>query len=193
VEGIPDADKSLPIGKPNPNMDILLLDENDQLVEKQGEIGEICARSPSIATGYYNDPERTAEVFVQNPLNKSVREIIFRTGDLAYLDENNDYIYIGRKDNQIKYMGYRIELGEIEANISAVSGVEEAACIYDREAKHIIAYYTGSIMEKELGKILKGKLPEYMLPRKRIRLENMPHNVNGKIDRVSLRKMYSQA
>ena len=187
-EGTYEGGDSLPIGKPNPNMEILLLDENDQLVTEPGEIGEICARGPSLSYGYYNDPERTAEVFVQNPLNHSYEEKIYRTGDLGTMREDGNYLYIGRKDFQIKYLGYRIELGEIEANISTVPGVAENACLYDAESKHIVVFYTGTIDAKDLGSILTEKLPTYMLPRRRVHLEEMPHNLNGKIDRVMLRK-----
>ena len=186
--GVYDSGDRLPIGKPNPNMEILLLDENDQLVTKPGEAGEICARGPSLSYGYYNDPDRTAEVFVQNPLNSSYEDKIYRTGDLGTFDENGDYHYIGRKDFQIKYLGYRIELGEIEAVISTVPGVEENACLYDAQSKNIVLFYTGTIDSKELSGILTKKLPIYMLPRRRVHLEQMPHNLHGKINRAVLRE-----
>lgn len=72
-------------------------------------------RGSFLADGYYNEPEKTAAVFTQNPLNTAFPERIYRTGDLARLNEKGEFIYISRKDFQIKRMGYRIELGEIEA------------------------------------------------------------------------------
>ena len=177
---------TLPIGRPYPHMDAFLLDEEDRLVTGVGEMGEICARSPSLSYGYYNDKETTDRVFVPNPLTPAYEERIYRTGDLGRWNEEGNLEYAGRKDSQIKHMGHRIELGEIEANVSAVAGVEEAACIFDREKSHILLYYTGRIGEKDLGVVLKELLPVYMLPRRRMKLEKMPHNLNGKIDRKAL-------
>ena len=94
--------------------------------------------------------------------------------------------YYGRKDFQIKYMGRRIELGEIEANVSSIDGVAENCCVFDSVKKRIILFYSGSIDEKELLKVLKTKLPDYMQPRKVNYLSEMPHNQNGKIDRKFL-------
>ena len=84
-------------------------------------------------------------------------------------------------------MGHRIELGEIEVNISSVNGVDENCCIYDSNRKRIIVFYTGTIDEEALDEKLKDLLPVYMCPNKRIHLSNMPHNLNGKIDRAKLR------
>ena len=81
--------------------------------------------------GYYNNPEKTAAAFVQNPLNTAYPETVYKTGDLVKLNENGELIYISRKDFQIKHMGYRIELGEIEAAAYAAEGLSSAAVIYD--------------------------------------------------------------
>ena len=177
---------TMPAGRPYPNMDVFLLDEEDRLVTEIGEIGEICARSPSLSYGYYRDRESTEKVFVPNPLTPAYEEKIYRTGDLGRWNEERYIEFAGRKDFQIKHMGHRIELGEIESNVSAVEGVDEAACIFDKEKNHILLYYTGRIEEKELGSVLKETLPAYMLPHRRKKLEQMPHNLNGKIDRKSL-------
>ena len=85
-------------------------------------------RGSSLAYGYYHNPEKTAEVFVQNPLMMQ-KDIIYRTGDLVHYNECNELMYDGRKDFQIKHMGHRIELGEIETAASSVAGVERVACI----------------------------------------------------------------
>ena len=103
-------EEALPIGKPCSHMDILLLDDNNNRVN-DGEIGELCGRGPSLAYGYYNDAEKTAEAFVQNPFNKAYEEKIYRTGDLVKYNEHGELIYISRKDFHIKHMGNRIELG----------------------------------------------------------------------------------
>lgn len=176
----------LPLGVPFNNTDIILLNDND-LPIGEGEIGELCCRGNSLAYGYYNDPERTAKVFVQNPLNKSYPEIIYRTGDLVRYNQYGEIEYIGRKDFQIKHMGQRIELGEVEVNVSAIQGVEENCCLYDSVNKKIILFYTGNIEGNRLMEELKKMVPVYMLPNKQYRLDEMPHNLNGKIDRATLK------
>ena len=95
-------------------------------------------------------------------------------------------MYVGRKDFQIKHMGRRIELGEIEANISSIDGIIENCCVYDTAQKKIVLFYVGTIEEKQLLKEINHKLLDYMQPRKLVRLETMPHNQNGKIDRKLL-------
>lgn len=179
--------ESLPIGKPSSHMEILLLGEDDRPVA-DGEIGEICGRGPSLAYGYYNDAEKTAEVFVQNPMNKSYPEVIYRTGDLARYNERGELIYISRKDFQIKHMGNRIELGEIETAVSAIEGVERNCCLYDSKRSKIVLFYVGRAESEEVMKKLKLLLPEYMLPNKRVKLDEMPMNLNGKIDRNQLKE-----
>jgi D-alanine--poly(phosphoribitol) ligase subunit 1 len=77
------------------------------------EPGEICVRGSSLAVGYWNNPERTAKGFVQNPLNPHYPELIYRTGDSGYWNDRGEIMFLGRKDFQIKHLGYRIELGEI--------------------------------------------------------------------------------
>ena len=104
------------------------MDEQDQLVT-DGGVGELCVRGTSLAYGYWNDPERTAAAFVQNPLQSAFPEIIYRTGDLVRWNEYGELMYLSRKDFQIKHMGYRIELGEIETAVSALSGVTMNCCL----------------------------------------------------------------
>jgi len=129
-------DEAIPIGRPFRNTEILLLDENDKLV-KPGEQGEICIRGTSLTLGYYNDFEKTSEVFVQNPLNKMYPELIYRTGDIGKINERGELMFVSRKDYQIKHMGHRIELGEIEMVINQMEGIQSASCIFDDDKKKI--------------------------------------------------------
>lgn len=178
---------TLPIGIPFANIGILVLDENGKQVEGEG-MGELCAYGPSITYGYYKDPEKTSGVFTQNPVNTAYRQIIYHTGDLVRYNAFGELEYAGRKDFQIKHHGQRIELGEIEACVSSIDGVEENCCLYDNTKKRIVLFYTGSLTEAEMQETVKTLLPSYMLPNRRYRLEKMPHNLNGKIDRAELRK-----
>lgn len=181
-------EESLPLGKACENSQILLItDQNKEA--KEGEQGEICILGQCLSSGYYNNPEKTRSVFVQNPLNTKWHELMYRTGDLAY-KENGEIIFAGRKDFQIKHLGHRIELGEIENALISINEVETACCIYNKELSQIIAIYTGNIDNRAVAKLLESKLPRYMLPNRYEQLKEMPLNINGKIDRVKLNKDY---
>jgi len=182
----------IPIGRPFKNTEIILLTEDNRRAEA-GEVGEICIRGTSITLGYYNNFEKTNEVFVQNPLNTAYPELIYRTGDLGKYNEYGELVFVSRKDYQIKHMGHRIELGEIEVNVNLLEGISSSCCIYDKEKGKIVLYYVGEKDEKELICILKEKLPRYMIPNKIERLEHMPLTANGKIDRVFLTKKHTKA
>lgn len=177
-------DDSLPIGNAVGNTKIYILDEND----KEANEGELCASGAIISNGYYNNKEKTEEVFVQNPLNKNYREIIYRTGDLVKLNDRGEIIFIGRKDNQIKHLGYRIELSEIEVVANAIESIKTSACIYKEK---IILYYEGEVEKEDLLKELEKKLLPYMVPSEVIKMEKMVYNQNGKIDRKKLREDYN--
>ena len=177
----------IPIGRACSHMDVLVLNDKDELCSP-GEIGELCGRGPSLASGYYNEPEKTAAAFVQNPLNKAWPEKIYRTGDLVRVDEYGDLVFVTRKDFQIKHMGHRIELGEIETAVSALEGIERACCLYDQKQSKIVLFYIGTVSGEEIRKELKAYLPDYMIPNRYEQMETMPMNLNGKIDRALLKE-----
>ena len=116
-------------------------------------------------------------------------ETIYCTGDLGRYNERGELVYVCRKDFQIKHRGRRIELGEIETAVTALDGISECCCLYDNQKLRIVLFYTGMIEGKEINEQLKEKLPEYMIPGKRVRLDSMPHNLNGKIDRQKLKEL----
>ena len=181
----------IPIGGPFRNTEILLLKEDGTLAE-EGETGEICIRGTSVTLGYYNNPEKTAESFVQNPLNTAYPEIIYRTGDLAKRNERGELIFLSRKDDQIKHMGHRIELGEIEAVAQLKEGIRSACCVFHKEKQKIGIFYTGDMDELSFKAELKNALPRYMLPHTVVRLEEMPYTPNGKVDRTLLRQRFDE-
>ena len=184
-------DEPLPIGIPCNNTDVIILNEANELVE-QGEVGEICVRGISLSMGYYNNLDRTKEVFVQNPLNKFYPELIYRTGDLGYYNEYNEVMYVGRKDFQIKHNGYRIELGEIETAVFSVEEMENVCVLYNNNEKEITLFYTSKseLNIKYIRERLLTKIPKYALPTKVYYLKEMPLTPNGKIDRQLLKKEY---
>ncbi len=181
--------ESLPMGRACKNMGVFLLDENDNLVA-DGEIGEVCVRGIGLANGYYNAPEKTAEVFVRNPLNKLYNETIYRTGDLARVNEHGELVYISRKDFQIKHMGRRIELGEIETALSSIEEIERCCCMYNQKKSKIVMVYQADLEPNEVIEKLKLLVPDYMLPNIKIKVDDMPLNLNGKIDRHKLEEEY---
>ena len=182
-------DEPIPIGYACENTDILILNEKNEPV-KEGELGEICVRGVSLALGYYNNPAKTNEAFVQNPLQKHYRELIYRTGDLGRYNEYGEIIYAARKDFQIKHMGHRIELGEIETAVGAVSGVRRVCCLYDTQRSKIVCIYEGDVTDVEIINAIKQAVPKYMIPNIYHSVAEMPVNMNGKIDRPCLTEKF---
>lgn len=182
------ASEALPIGRACENTRVFLLDENGC----EADSGELCVAGPTLARGYYNDPEKTAAAFVPNPLTPAFPEIIYRTGDLAERNAQGELRYLGRTDSQIKHMGYRIEPGEIEAAAGASRGVELCACIYDEQADRLILFYQGTADPSALTNSLRNRVPDYMMPNKVLRMTALPYNANGKIDRKTLKANYRE-
>ena len=138
--------------------------------------------------GYYKNPEKTREAFVQNPLNQAVPELIYRTGDIVKYNERGEIIYLSRKDFQIKHMGHRIELGEIETAVSSLEEISLCCCLYDEKRQKIVLFIEEELEKAYINEKISRLVPEYMLPNKLIRVEKMPINANGKIDRVKLKE-----
>lgn len=183
-------DEPIPIGFPCRNTDILILNAENQPVAP-GEEGELCVRGTSLAMGYYNNPEKTASVFTQNPLNHAYPELIYRTGDVVYVNERGEIIFKGRNDSLIKHMGKRIELGEIEhVIINLLQLVKNGCAVYDYGKKEIVLFYEADeeIPVGELRRNVASALPNYMIPSQFVFLKEMPRNNNGKIDRLALKR-----
>ncbi len=179
--------ESLPIGHACNNCAVMVLDEEGRPA-KEGQEGELCIRGSFLAMGYYNNPDKTKEAFVQNPLNPHYPEWIYKTGDLVRYNERGELVFVTRKDFQMKKMGYRIEPGEIEAAAGAVPGLRACACIYVPKEKKICLFYQGKEKPEEVGAILTKRLPSYMMPDECIKMDQMPLNANGKIDRKELKR-----
>ncbi len=184
-------EEPIPIGVPCENIDAFAVTEEGKLIGK-GETGELYFRGSFVGCGYYNNPEKTQEVFIQNPLQSSYPDPVYRTGDLVRLNERGEYLYQGRKDFQIKHMGYRIELGEIEHAAGSFQKLERAACIYHTGKDKIILIYQGTAGKEEIMAYLKDLLPAYMMPEVMVQVPAMPLNANGKIDRKRLQEQYGE-
>lgn len=187
-------EESLPIGRPFRNTEILLIDvEDNSRITAPDVIGEICVRGTCLAIGYYNNPEKTKEAFVQNPFNHAYEEKIYRTGDMGMYNERGELMFASRKDYQIKHMGHRIELGEIETAVNALTFIEVGCCIFDERAGKIVLFYQSpESCDKQIVRELSKALPKYMWPNRYVHSEKLPLNKNGKIDRVLLKEEYIQ-
>ncbi len=183
-------DEYIPIGKACRNMQVLVL-KDDDTEAGPGEVGELCVRGTGVALGYYGNRSKTDEVFVQNPLNPLFNDIIYRTGDLVKPEADGNFVFVSRKDFQVKHKGNRIELGEIEVAVNAIDGVTNAACIFDQPNDKIVLYYTTTDgQELDIINLVKERIPVYMFPEVINHLAKMPYNLNGKIDRIELKKRY---
>jgi len=181
--------EAIPIGYICRNKEVMILDDDLKPV-KPGELGEICVRGSGLARGYFGDAQKTAAAFVQNPANPWYTDIIYRTGDIGTINDEGLYVYLCRRDGQIKRAGYRIELGEVETALSALPQMNELVCFYDEGKDKIVCVYSGDIDADGIVSGLRDVLPKYMFPNIFVPMDELPHNANGKIDRVRLRTDY---
>ena len=187
LDRIYSLEESIPIGKPFTNCEVLIVNDDNELVEN-GKEGELLVKGPFVGLGYYNNIGATVKAFVQNPVNTSYSEIVYRTGDRVKYNEEGELLYLGRKDFQIKHMGHRIELGEIERATLTLDTVENVACVYLDEEKKIVLFVESKMSVEELEEQIKTKVPKYMIPQEIFVLKKLPLNANGKIDRIKLKE-----
>lgn len=186
--------EEFPLGSAIQNTEILLLNENDELITEANIMGEICVLGTSLSPGYWRNQEKTNEVFVQNPLHNNYLDRMYRTGDLAIYNTDKLLIFCGRKDDQIKHLGYRIELGEIETATLSLSYINTCIAFYNDNKRKITLIYSSKDSEMKNEKIkidLSNILPRYMIPTEFHKLDKLPINSNGKIDRVLLKTLYT--
>ena len=186
--------ESIPIGQKCRNKEVLLLGEDMKPV-LIGEVGEICVRGGGLSMGYYGDNKKTNAAFVQNPHCPWYRDMLYRTGDMGMSIGDGLFVFLTRRDGQIKHSGYRIELGDIETAVSSLSQIREVACFFDKKHDKIICAYStlldiGEISPDEIIEALSETLPKYMYPGVFLYMNNLPRTSNGKIDRVTLKESY---
>lgn len=182
---------SLPIGKACENLRVIILNEENKQCSV-GEQGELCISTSGRSLEYWNAPELSSRVFVQNPVNTKYYDKIYRTGDLVFENEEGNIIFLGRRDNQIKLRGNRIELGDLESAAAVIDGVQSACALFDAEKQEIVLFIeTGvEINARKFKMELKKYVPPYMVPARIVTMDKFPHTSSGKIDRVGLRKEY---
>ena len=193
-------EKKVTIGKPIGNTQMYIFDvdkiiKNEDVIEKEiGEIGEICISGDGLAKGYLNN-DQTEKAFIQIVIN-GVSTRIYRTGDLGKIDDDGNYICLGRIDNQIKIDGHRVELEEIESKLNECDAVLNAAVIFDKDNNILISFIIrnpemkGPVTDEHINKYLSLKVPNYMIPSKIIWVDKLMYTSSGKIDRKGLLTKY---
>ena len=182
---------TFPLGTVSAGTEIVLLDENLQRVPP-GLHGEICISGPQVGLGYWQQENLTNNVFVSNPYASTpYNQRLYKTGDLAYLEKIDgewQLIYIGRKDFQVKLHGMRIELGEIESAINTIATIKDSTVLVEND--ELLAFVLSDHAEASNWRdILSQQLPDYMVPKSLIFLNDWPLTPNGKVDRKALLKI----
>ena len=186
-DSIPGEGEKLPVGCGIADVQLLILTPSQRLAGI-GEIGEICIRTPYLATGYL-DPRLTQERFSVSPFTGDPHDRIYRTGDLGRYRPDGVVDCIGRKDRQVKVRGFRIEPGEIEAALAAHPDVHAAVVLPrpDGEGEtRLVAYLTGAnsgtLRPADLCRYLAELVPAPMIPAAFVPLNALPLTPNGKVD-----------
>ena len=187
----PEVDKSgsVPIGVPADNVQIYILDKNMNPFPLD-TIGELFISGDGVAKGYINGEELTKDKFIPNPFIDG--QIMYKTGDLArFIDNGTKIEYVGRLDHQVKIRGFRIELGEIEKVLLKNKDIKESIVIdrKDEDNNNFLCAYIVSDKEiniNEIRSFLGNGLPDYMIPSYFIKLDKLPLNQNGKVNRKLL-------
>jgi amino acid adenylation domain-containing protein len=179
---------SLPIGKPISGVEVFAVGDDGKIV-RPGEVGELCVKGPSVMQGYWGDPEGTARVL--GPLPSAGHEPVYRTGDLVKQAEDGNYVFLGRRDAQIKRRGYRIELGEIETALHAHPSVVECAVVATpdelsstRITAHVVV--RDRMRDTDLVRVCLDRVPRYAVPDAFEFHGVLPKTSTGKIDRKAL-------
>lgn len=179
-------EEGIPLGSTFPHCSVMLVADDGTEVTEAGGRGEIVIGGPTLALGYVGMPEQTAAAFVQNPLQSTFPERVYRSGDMATIAPNGEWFFAGRKDHQIKFQGHRIELGEIEAVIESLEGITRCRCVLDTRHNLIRAFYEGTAESADAVILVREQLPSHMRPASIDHVEQMPLTPHGKVDRAQL-------
>ena len=188
-------DGAIPIGQPLSNTAVAVLNSNHQLTP-QGCVGELYISGDAVASGYLNNPQLTAQRFLDISLANEPNRRFYQTGDLVRVLADDNLQFIGRADDQVKFRGFRIEPGEIEKCLLATELVASCVVMVRQDAnqeKRLVGYVVGRQALVNHGELtdrliqnLKQQLPEYMVPSAIVILQELPVTQGGKIDKKAL-------
>jgi amino acid adenylation domain-containing protein len=183
---------TVPLGYPLRDTRVYILDRKRHPV-RAGEPGELYIGGGSLARGYLDHPDLTAERFIPNPFGAAIGERLYKTGDRACQLPNGALTFLGRVDHQVKIRGFRIELGEIETALTQHPSVQAAIALAREDEtgdRQLVAYVVPlaeqSLTTSDLRAFLRMTLPDYMIPAAFVLLTSLPLTPNGKIDRHAL-------
>jgi D-alanine--poly(phosphoribitol) ligase subunit 1 len=176
------------IGKAMSGLDVIITDDELKISERKQK-GELCVSGIQVTSGYLNDPGLNKKVFFTDKHGRR----FYRTGDICFRDSDDDIMYCGRIDSQVKIQGFRVELGEIEFHAREnLQGQNAVAVAFENTSgnSEIALFVEGELCDRQsLLKQLKLRMPHYMLPTKIICLSKFPLNPNSKTDRIALKKL----
>ncbi len=181
---------NIPIGRPVDNLKCYVVDLFGHILPPGG-LGELLIAGPHVAAGYLNRPEKTAEVFIDNPFDDGEYLPAYRTGDIVRYKVDGEIEFVGRRDGQVKIHGFRIELSEVEAVIRSFEGIRDA-CVTARDlgadGKAVAAYFVSDkkIDPEEIAEYIRERKPPYMVPSSIMQLDVIPLNQNGKVNKRAL-------
>lgn len=194
----PKSDAPIPIGKVWGNTSALVIEEEGSPVE-EGDVGELVVRSPTMMYGYWKKPELNANCFFRHLNNAGIEEVYYRTGDLVKTDSTGEFLFLGRKDRQVKVRGYRVELDEIANVLLKSNDVVEAAAFLvkdDTGANDIHAQVILKAGKMSDSKVLMGLLnqylPRYAIPQSVAVVDSFPRTSTGKIDHLQLARDFKK-
>ena len=179
--------EEITIGRPINNTQIYILNKNKKVMP-QGTIGELYISGDGVGKGYMNKEQQTNASFIINPFIDG--KVMYKVGDLGAFDDKGEITCYGRIDNQVKIRGLRIELQEIEKRMQSVYNIHDCVVVKKvvKGKDALCAYYVerGHVSKSVLKTVLYSKLPEYMVPQYFVKMEQLPHTPNGKVDRKAL-------
>ena len=182
---------NIPIGQPLWNTRIFILDDRLRPVPK-GVCGELYIAGKGLAVGYLNQEDLTSKKFIQAPFPLDCSEKLYKTGDKGLINADGELECLGRFDNQVKLRGYRIECGEIEAKLQSHGDIKNAVILYHTDLSELVAYIISNEFTPttlELNIYLGKHLPEYMIPKHFVILDEYPLTTNGKLNTKELKTM----
>lgn len=185
---------NIPIGKPISNSFCYVLDNKLRILPHK-VLGQLFVSGDGISSGYINNKELTSSKFIQNSFDQNYK--MYNTGDIVYIDYNNNICFVGRNDFQTKIRGFRIELNEIKDILLKYKYIKDCVVSVKEDSKNqndkkILVYYISKnyLNVDKVNKFLKQYLPYYMIPSVYIKIEEMPLNAHGKVDFKELDKIY---
>lgn len=179
----------VPIGKPFTTIEIAIIDEENERV-KENAIGELCLSGPQVISAYLNNTNENRFVYLKNAKGDLTK--FYKTGDLVSLNTNDNLLFYGRIDNQVKINGHRIEINEIEETIRKLTDeVIHVVCFTNSKGiKHLVLFIEKNSANIDFKTELIPLLPEFMTPKTIIVVDQMPLNFNSKVDQRKLEEIY---